>query len=93
MLNILEVCLPFHGYNLAALGADNPQFFHFMIEAKKIAYSVLHRYDADPKFAPVPLDIPARARIRHLSRQGRPLGEYGVARVQQLFRFNHNHIS
>ena len=57
MLNILEGCLPFHGYNLAALGTDNPQFFHFMIEAKKIAYSVLHRYDADPKFAPVPLDI------------------------------------
>jgi gamma-glutamyltranspeptidase/glutathione hydrolase len=57
MLNILEACVPFHGHNLATLGADNPLFFHFMIEAKKIAYSDLHRYNADPKFAAVPLDI------------------------------------
>jgi gamma-glutamyltranspeptidase / glutathione hydrolase len=56
MLNILEVCVPFHGQNLAALGPRNPLYWHFLIEAKKLAYSDLHRYNADPKFVPPPLD-------------------------------------
>jgi gamma-glutamyltranspeptidase/glutathione hydrolase len=55
MLNILEVCVPHHGQNLAALGPRNPLYWHFLIEAKKLAYSDLHRYNADPKFAPPPL--------------------------------------
>jgi gamma-glutamyltranspeptidase/glutathione hydrolase len=56
MLNILEVCTPKLGFNLAELGPRNPQYWHLMIEAKKLAYSDLHRYNADPKFAEPPLD-------------------------------------
>jgi gamma-glutamyltranspeptidase/glutathione hydrolase len=55
MLNILEACVPHHGQNLAALGPRNPLYWHFLIEAKKLAYSDLHRYNADPKFATPPL--------------------------------------
>ena len=56
MLNILEVCVPELGLDLAALGPRNPQYWHLLIEAKKLAYSDLHRYNADPKFAPPPLE-------------------------------------
>ena len=56
MLNILEVCAPAHGVNLADLGPTNPDYWHFMVEAKKLAYSDLHAYNADPLFAKVPID-------------------------------------
>ena len=56
MLNILEVCAPHHGINLASLGPANPDYWHFMVEAKKLAYSDLQAYNGDPKFAQVPLD-------------------------------------
>ena len=56
MLNILEVCAPVHGIDLAALGPTHPDYWHFMVEAKKLAYSDLQAYNADPKFAHVPLD-------------------------------------
>ena len=48
MLNILEVCAPVLGYNLAQLGPRDPQYWHYMVEAKKLAYSDLLRYNADP---------------------------------------------
>ena len=51
MLNILEVCAEKKGINLAALGRENPLLTHFQVEAKKLAYSDLHRYNADPRFA------------------------------------------
>lgn len=56
MLNILEVCAPVHGVDLADLGPTNPDYWHFMVEAKKLAYSDLHAYNADPKFVDVPVD-------------------------------------
>ena len=56
ILNILEVCAPVHGVNLAELGPTNPDYWHFMVEAKKLAYSDLQAYNADPKFVDVPLD-------------------------------------
>ncbi|MGD8602072.1 MAG: gamma-glutamyltransferase family protein [Gemmatimonadota bacterium] len=56
MLNILEVCAPMHGVNLADLGPTNPDYWHFMVEAKKLAYSDLLAYNADPKFVDVHLD-------------------------------------
>ena len=56
MLNILEVCAPVHGLNLSALGPSNPDYWHFLVEAKKLAYSDLQAYNADPLFADVPLD-------------------------------------
>lgn len=55
MLNILEVCAPVHGLNLADLGPSNPNYWHFMVEAKKLAYSDLQAYNADPLFEDVPV--------------------------------------
>lgn len=56
MLNILEMCAPAHGLNLAALGPSSPDYWHFMVEAKKLAYSDLQAYNADPLFNPPPLN-------------------------------------
>lgn len=56
MLNILEVCAPVHGIDLAGLGPSSPDYWHFMVEAKKLAYSDLHAYNADPHFVDVPVD-------------------------------------
>lgn len=56
MLNILEVCAPVHDVNLGALGPSNPDYWHFMVEAKKLAYSDLHAYNADPLFSDVPVE-------------------------------------
>ncbi|NOR66230.1 MAG: gamma-glutamyltransferase [Woeseiaceae bacterium] len=56
MLNILEVCAPVHDVNLAALGPSNPDYWHFMVEAKKLAYSDLYAYNADPLKVDVPVD-------------------------------------
>jgi gamma-glutamyltranspeptidase/glutathione hydrolase len=56
MLNIAEQLAPVRGFDLAALGPRSPLFWHLIVEAKKLAYSELHRYNADPRFAQVPLD-------------------------------------
>jgi gamma-glutamyltranspeptidase/glutathione hydrolase len=56
MLNILEVCVPKLDHSLAALGPANPMYWHLMVEAKKLAYSDLYAYNADPKFAAVPVN-------------------------------------
>jgi gamma-glutamyltranspeptidase/glutathione hydrolase len=56
MLNILEVCAPAHGVDLRTLGPTHPDYWHFMVEAKKLAYSDLQAYNADPKFADVPVE-------------------------------------
>ena len=57
MLNILQECLPkwAPGETLASLGPTNPQYWHILIEAKKLAYADLFRYNADPDFVSVPL--------------------------------------
>src|SRR5438876_5938013 len=55
MLNILEVCVPKFGTSLAALGPADPQYWHYMVEAKKLAYSDLQAKNADPMFAKVPV--------------------------------------
>jgi gamma-glutamyltranspeptidase/glutathione hydrolase len=55
MLNILEVCVPKFGTNLAALGPSDPQYWHYLVEAKKLAYSDLHAKNGDPMFAKVPV--------------------------------------
>jgi len=44
MLNILEA------YPLGELGRDDPDFWHLMIEAKKLAYEDRARFYADPMF-------------------------------------------
>jgi gamma-glutamyltranspeptidase/glutathione hydrolase len=67
MLNILEVCMPKFGTSLAALGPTDPQYWHFMVEAKKLAYSDLQAKNADPKFAEVPVkDLLSKEHARSL---------------------------
>jgi gamma-glutamyltranspeptidase / glutathione hydrolase len=56
MLNIIEQCGPKLGYDLRALGAKSPEFWHILIEAKKLAYADLLKYNGDPRFVNVPLD-------------------------------------
>jgi gamma-glutamyltranspeptidase/glutathione hydrolase len=55
MLNILEVCVPKLGMNLAELGPSNPMYWHLMVEAKKLAYADLLARNADPRFVSVPV--------------------------------------
>jgi gamma-glutamyltranspeptidase / glutathione hydrolase len=52
ILNILEVCVPqwIPGKTLADLGPANPQYWHLMVEAKKLAYIDLYGYNSDPRF-------------------------------------------
>ncbi len=49
MLDMLE------GRDLAAMGRDNPDFWHLLVEVKKLAYEDRARYYADPAFAAVPV--------------------------------------
>ncbi|HEX7574311.1 MAG TPA: gamma-glutamyltransferase, partial [Bacteroidota bacterium] len=50
MLNILEVCAERKPFDLAKIGKEDPLFTHIEVEAKKLAYSDLLRYNADPNF-------------------------------------------
>jgi gamma-glutamyltranspeptidase / glutathione hydrolase len=56
MLNILQACVPqwAPGETLSSLGPANPNYWHLMIEAKKLAFADLYQYNADPNFAAVP---------------------------------------
>jgi gamma-glutamyltranspeptidase / glutathione hydrolase len=56
MLNILEVCAPELGINLAALGPQSALYWHVLVEAKKLAYADLYTYNADPQFSRVPVE-------------------------------------
>jgi gamma-glutamyltranspeptidase/glutathione hydrolase len=49
LLNILE------RYDLKAIGRDNPDFWHVLVEAKKLAFADRARYYADPAFFPAPV--------------------------------------
>jgi gamma-glutamyltranspeptidase/glutathione hydrolase len=57
MLNILEACVPrwAPGETLATLGPDSPRYWHFLVEAKKLAYADLFAHNGDPDFVTVPL--------------------------------------
>ena len=50
MLNIME------RFPLAEMGHNTARALHTMIEAKKLAYADMIRYDADPRFAKIPVD-------------------------------------
>lgn len=56
-LNILAQCVPkvVPGQSLASLGPASPEYWHLLVEAKKLAYADLYRYDADPDVVKVPL--------------------------------------
>jgi gamma-glutamyltranspeptidase/glutathione hydrolase len=49
MLNILE------GYDLKKMGPKSADYWHLLIEAKRLAYADRARYYADPEFAKVPV--------------------------------------
>jgi len=55
MLNILEVCAPALGVDLAAAGPTSPAYWHMLVESKKLAYEDLYAYNADPGFATIPV--------------------------------------
>ena len=50
MLNLLE------GFDLARMGRGSADFWHVMVEAKKVAYADRARFYADPAFARLPLE-------------------------------------
>lgn len=50
MLNILE------GFDIKKLGPTSPDYWHLLVEAKKLAYADRAKYYADPEFAKVPVD-------------------------------------
>src|SRR5579884_4358157 len=56
-LNILQQCVPkaVPGASLASLGPSNPEYWHLLVEAKKLAYADLYRYNADPDAEHIPL--------------------------------------
>ncbi len=49
LLNVLE------RFDLKAMGRDNPDFWHVLVEAKKLAFADRARYYADPAFFPAPV--------------------------------------
>lgn len=50
VLNILE------GYDLKSLGRNSPEFWHLLIEAKKLAFADRAKFYADPTFGEVPVE-------------------------------------
>jgi len=56
MMNLLEVCAPKLGVNLAALGPRSPEYWHLLVEAKKLAYTDLYAYNGDPGFTKIPVE-------------------------------------
>ncbi|WP_394821500.1 gamma-glutamyltransferase family protein [Pendulispora albinea] len=69
MLNVLETCMPkwAPGQSLASLGPRNAKYWHFLVEAKKLAYADLFRYNGDPNFVKIPLaDLLSKAHAEKL---------------------------
>lgn len=56
-LNILQACVPklVPGTSLASLGPASAEYWHLLVEAKKLAYADLYRYNADPDVERIPL--------------------------------------
>jgi gamma-glutamyltranspeptidase/glutathione hydrolase len=50
MLNLLET------FDLSKMGRESADFWHVLVEAKKLAFADRARYYADPAFAKVPVD-------------------------------------
>ena len=56
ILNIVEQCAPVLGVDLAKSGPKSADYWHLIVEAKKLAYADLQRFNGDPEFGPVPAD-------------------------------------
>jgi gamma-glutamyltranspeptidase len=52
MLNILKACIAvvYPSQTLATLGPADPRYWHIIVEAKKLAYADLHKYNGDAEF-------------------------------------------
>jgi len=57
MLNILQRCAPILGYDLRALGPRSAEFWSILVQAKRLAYADLLKYNGDPRFVHVPLNM------------------------------------
>ena len=69
MVNVLEACVPVWtpGQTLASLGPRSPEYWHLMVEAKKLAYADLIAFNADPNFVKVPTgELLSKAHARSL---------------------------
>lgn len=55
-LNMLEACVPKLGYDLAQLGPTSPEYWHLLVEIKKVVFDDLDRYNADPRVVNVPVE-------------------------------------
>lgn len=55
MLNILQECASPVGYDLRALGPRSATFWSVLVQAKRLAYADLLRYNGDPRFVHIPL--------------------------------------
>jgi len=72
-MNVLEACLPswYPGQTLATLGPASPQYWHALIEAKKIVYADVYGRNADPNAVAVPLDT-LRSLVAKRALEARP---------------------
>jgi gamma-glutamyltranspeptidase/glutathione hydrolase len=56
MLNIIQECASPVGYNLRRLGPRSATFWSVLVQAKRLAYTDLWKYNGDPRFVDIPLD-------------------------------------
>ena len=55
MMNLIEVCPAKLGLSPDRINPKSADFWHLMVEAKKIAYADLRTYNGDPDFSHVPV--------------------------------------
>jgi gamma-glutamyltranspeptidase/glutathione hydrolase len=55
-LNIVEACAPRLGIDLAREGPRSPAYWHLLVEAKKLAFDDLYRFNGDPQFGAPPIE-------------------------------------
>jgi gamma-glutamyltranspeptidase / glutathione hydrolase len=56
MLNILQKCAAPVGYDLRSLGPRSAEFWSILVQAKRLAYADLQKYNGDPRFVDIPLN-------------------------------------
>ncbi|WP_428334244.1 gamma-glutamyltransferase [Novosphingobium sp.] len=54
IMNLIEECPAKLGLSRAQINPKSADFWHFMVEAKKVAYTDLMKYNGDPDFSKVP---------------------------------------
>jgi len=55
MMNMLDVCPAKLGLDPGKLTPKSADYWHLMVEAKKLAYDDLDQYDGDPDFSDIPV--------------------------------------